>query len=503
MKQALSIFLIFSYCSVMYGQAGDNLFDDSFLHEIHFNNVDTSIFIGSKNYQMVNMVVDGTTLNSIGFKKKGNISAGHPNNKVPFKIKTNKYVMGQKHDGIKEFTLHNSYEDPTYMREKITYDICKDMGLHALRTAYAKVYIDGNYWGLYTIVEAKDQLFDLVFNNDDGDAIESLDFGDMCYLGNNPSDYDANSPGNLPYYQLENGNAATAWTNWVTMMDQANNTSDANYMSVVPQVLNLEHFFTYQALNVYLLNFDSYIGFKGNQIYYYDTTNTMWQVIPWDFNASLGLWNSNNHTPTSYQILPNAITNGCIAGKLQTVPALKNYYMDAMCRLNQVLLDTATINSRIDYLKAQIQVAVYSDWRKMFSNTNFDAALEYGYSSTILPGNNIPFLKTFFEARHTVISQDIVNENYTCPAVNTSVEKTQVDVEMVIYPNPATNGRITVEFGKTGDYTMTIYNALGQPVRNFALEQADQVAISGLESGIYYVNVSTREQQKSLTLIVH
>jgi spore coat protein CotH len=500
MKTIYCILLLTTFFSTSWGQ-GTNLFNDAVLHEIHFNNVDTNVIINSKNYQIVTMVVDGQTVDSIGFKKKGNISAFHPNNKFPFKIKTNKYVAGRKHDGIKEFTLHNNYEDPTYMRSKITYDLCGEMGLYALRTAYAKVYIDGNYWGLYTLLEGKDQLYKLKFDNTDGDAIESLDFGNMCYLGPNPSSYDY-AQSNWPYYQLENGSATTAWPNFITMIDQANNTSDANYVSTVSQTLNLEHFFTYQAINVYLLNFDSYLAFKGNQIYYYDTTATKWQVIPWDFNASLGLWDTNNASPTTYSILPSAITTGCIASKLQTVPALKNYYMDAMCLMQQYLLDTTVMNNKIDQLKAQIQAAVYSDWRKMYSNTDFDNALEYGYYSNILAGENIPALKTFFTDRATVISQGIVTEGYSCPVLSTNSINNKSQQEITIFPNPSYTGQFTIESDITSDYNLEVFNSIGQKVYQKLVQNTSITNLYNLNKGVYFLSIHSEYGQQTKTIVV-
>ena len=58
---------------------GSSVFDDSFLHEIRFENADTANWIATKNYQMLNMIVDGNLVDSIGFKRKGNIS-GYTNN---------------------------------------------------------------------------------------------------------------------------------------------------------------------------------------------------------------------------------------------------------------------------------------------------------------------------------------------------------------------------------------------------------------------------------------
>ena len=116
---------------------GEILFDDSYLHEIRVDLVDTTLFDDSKVYQMVKITIDGETLDSVGLKEKGNISNSVPNLRVPFKINTRKYVTGKKFDGIKEFSLNNSYGDPTMMREKLTFEICSSLGLISLRTSYA------------------------------------------------------------------------------------------------------------------------------------------------------------------------------------------------------------------------------------------------------------------------------------------------------------------------------------------------------------------------------
>ena len=123
MKNILLIgYFIFGSFGFCFSQ-GEQLFDDSYLHEIRFNEVDTLMLNGNKIYQMVNMIFDGVSVDSVGLKDKGNISFSYT--KPPLKIKTNKYTGGKKYDGIKEFTLHNSAFDPTLMREKLTYEICR------------------------------------------------------------------------------------------------------------------------------------------------------------------------------------------------------------------------------------------------------------------------------------------------------------------------------------------------------------------------------------------
>lgn len=471
---------------------GENLFDDSRLHEIRFYQMDTTLLDGRKEYQRVDMIFDGQAVDSVGIKGKGNISANVPNLKVPLKVKTNKYVSGQKYDKIKEFTLHNNYQDPTMMREKLTYELCADLGLLALRTAYAKVYINDKYWGLYTIVEGKDEMFKQRFDHRDADAVESLDFGIMCHLSNDPNEYNYEIT-HQPTYQLENGDANTAFPRFADMIDKANNTTDAEYLEVVSKVLNLKDFFTYQAANVYLMNFDSYIGYNGNQIYMYDTLAAQWQVIPWDFNASLNLWDDGNgqQHADAYPILPERITSGCIADKLNTIPSLKEYYMDAMCRLANTLADPVTINNKIDVYKNQIREAVHSDWRKTFSNDEFDAAIEYGEFT--MQHNSFEGLKTFFEERSALIKQGLEANDYSCMTSSTDIEHSTLE-NIRLYPNPASehvyiNSELDIS-------SISIWSMDGKLQLQYNSPN-QSIDISDLAEGIYIAKINSGEKSIS------
>ncbi len=466
--------------SISISAQGLTLFNDNFLHEIHFNNVDTMIFINGETYQSVDMIVDGITTTNIGLKQKGNISASHGNNKLPFKIKTNEYINGQEFDGIREFTLNNSFQDPSMMREKMTYDLSGELGLYTLRTAYAKVYMDNNYWGVYTIVEGKDEMFHHVFGNRSGDAIESTDFGNLCYEGDNKAYYYNSNLGDYIYI-VDNGDDNTAWFRFINMLDKANNTT-TNYVSTVDDYLNITDFTKYQAMNVYLLNFDSYIGFVGNQLYYYDESVNIWQVIPWDFNASFGLWNTQFQNPFSYPILPTDISNGCVADNIQTDASLQNLYYSTMCNLTSTIIDTSVINTKVDNWKTQIQAAIYLDWRKEFSNTDFDNATDYGYY--FHNNEQVPAIKSFTKDRFETITTALQNINFNC--TNSTASTVPNKTNLKISPNPTTD-RIYLDFDENlweTSINYEIINLTGQ-IQQKGKTENDTVNISRLNNGMY------------------
>ncbi len=496
MRNLVLLLLIVNLWSTNNFAQGESLFDDSYLHEIHFTAVDTNLIDGQKIYQLVNMTFDGIQIDSIGFKDKGNISSGVPNKKLPLKIKTNKYISGHEYDGIKEFTLHNNYQDPSMMREKLSYDICRDLGLHALRTAFTKVYINNEYWGLYTIVEGKDEYYKLQFGDRDADAIESLDFGTMCYLSENPSDYDYDISG-LPYYILENGHSESAFEKFAEMIDVANNTSIDEYMDIVPALINLDDFIRYQAANVYMMNFDSYIGFNGNQIYMHDSLTNQWQIIPWDFNASLNLWDNGNGTEyaSEYPLFPNRITEGCIASKLNDIAYLKDQYLETMCRLSKELAEPEDMIERIDAYKSQIQQAVYDDWRKVYSNEEFDLTTEFGTFS--IDGNSFEGLKTFFDQRAQKINQEVESENYLCtPSNSTSIEDGTSAI--LYYPNPVQNYLYSTQDALK---TITIFDAQGRRLKQIQ-SPTFPIYLGDLGSGIYFLITGKNNREYHSKLII-
>ncbi len=79
-----TLFFITIFCHTGLAAQGLTLFNDNYIHEIRFENVDTSIFINSEDYQSVKMIFDGNTVTSVGLKEKGNISASHANHKSTF-----------------------------------------------------------------------------------------------------------------------------------------------------------------------------------------------------------------------------------------------------------------------------------------------------------------------------------------------------------------------------------------------------------------------------------
>ena len=71
--------------------------------------------------------ITGTyTFDSVGIRLKGNSSGMHPGDKKSFKIDFNRFVLDQNYDGLKKLNFGNGFKDPTFMREKLFFDLCRE-----------------------------------------------------------------------------------------------------------------------------------------------------------------------------------------------------------------------------------------------------------------------------------------------------------------------------------------------------------------------------------------
>ena len=73
------------------------------------------------------------------------------------------------------------------------------------------------------------------------------------------------------------------------------------------------------------------------------------------------------------------------------------------------------------------------------------------------------------------------------------------NIDVNLYPNPVSNGQITIDHQLNGDVEISLYTISGKRVMSQALGQNDKLDVSGLNSGVYLlqlVNGSTKATEK-------
>lgn len=229
-------------------------------------------------FKLGSVSVNDSTYNNVGIRTKGNSSlssvANSDSDRYSYKIQFDKYTSGQSMDGLTTLNLNNNYSDASYMREFITYSICKDMGLATPEFAFAKVSINGEYHGLYLAVEdIGDSFLENNYDDTTGELYKSEERASLVYQND-----DSESYSNLKYMGDKKNNS---WTN-VTKLLKSLKTGDdiEKYLDVDSVLKNI-------AISTALLNMDSYQGNFAHNYYLYEQDGKF-TMIPWDFNMSFG-----------------------------------------------------------------------------------------------------------------------------------------------------------------------------------------------------------------------
>ena len=238
-------------------------------------------------------------MRNIGIRSRG--TGSRSGVKPGLRLDFDCYTTDQKFLGLKSFILRNNTQDPSGMRERLSMELFKRMGLVAEREAHARLYINNAYVGLFTIVESLDKTFlTKNFNENDGHLYE------YSFDNANPRPFNFGYPGADPALytpvpfkpetlELDPQGEVLERLFWT-----ANIASDAVWRTSIEEFLDMKKFIRHLAIENFLAEEDGLTGDYGpNNFYFYRFLNTnKFTFLPWD--KSNTFWES-----PSYSILRN------------------------------------------------------------------------------------------------------------------------------------------------------------------------------------------------------
>jgi spore coat protein CotH len=326
-------------------------------------------------YHTASITYRDVTLDNVAFRTKGSSSlqavANMNSTRYSFKVDMNYYVDGQKLLGMKKINLNNNYKDPSYMRERISYDMMRFLDLPTTRLSYVNLYINGSLHGLYTLVEQVDSEFlEENFENPEGDLYKPDGTGsDLLWLG---ADFTAYSGVELKTNEESSDNSA-----FINMVNELNNGSD------LASVIDVDEVLRYLAVSTALSNLDSYQGSLAHNYYLYEQDG-VFSIIPWDFNESFGTFRMDcQDGSTMISLYIDEPTSGALAdrpliAKLLEYETYKTAYHGYIQDLMDGIMDPDVVSNTIEETKNLISAHVYNDPTAFYSYAEFEASLGDG-----------------------------------------------------------------------------------------------------------------------------
>jgi len=149
----------------------------------------------SEQFIMVDVVVNGRRFNNVGIRPKGNSSlmqvASSGSDRYSFRLQLDKYIDGQTCFGLQSFVLNNMLGDFSYMKEYVSYDLMREVGVAAPYFGYAQIKVNGEDWGLYLAVELYNDSYEQRVFGDTAGMLYNVKTMDMDMGG----DFGAGAPG--------------------------------------------------------------------------------------------------------------------------------------------------------------------------------------------------------------------------------------------------------------------------------------------------------------------
>lgn len=319
------------------------------------------------------VTINGVTYDSIGVKYKGNSSYRANQVKNPWHIELDTY-KDQDYDGYTDIKLANGYNDPSFLRDVLAYQILRQY-MDAPLANYANLYVNGTLIGLYSNTESISKKFvnsrfgskDNAFfkcSPPDGAGPQSNDFPNLVYMGQDSTDY-------YDSYELKSDEG---WQELIDLCDTlTNNIAD------IEKILDVDRALWMLAFDNVIVNLDSYIGAFSQNYYLYRSDYQRFLAVVWDLNESFGVFsqtgtsNLNNiaaKQQMSYLLHQND-TDFPLVQKLLNVPMYRRMYLAHMKTLLLENFDNGAYYTTGLSLQNLIATAVQADGNKFFTYNNF------------------------------------------------------------------------------------------------------------------------------------
>ena len=167
----------------------DKIFDQSMITSINIEISDEEWAAILENptaeeYRRCNVTINGKTFYSVGIRTKGMTSlsqvANSDSDRYSFKLKADQYIQGQNFFGLEEFVINNMHQDPTYMKEYLSYDMMSYIGVPTPLFNFAEITMNGDPFGLYLAIEVMEEEFAMrVYGSDYGQLYKPESMGNI------------------------------------------------------------------------------------------------------------------------------------------------------------------------------------------------------------------------------------------------------------------------------------------------------------------------------------
>jgi hypothetical protein len=344
-----------------------SIFDPARLHEVRLD-LDPADWralqanFRGNDYYAADIALDGVKVAQVGIRSRG---TGSRNDVKPgLKVDFNRYVSGQEFGVYKSVVLDNLLQDASLLRERLAFAVFEAMGIAAPRNAFARVYVNGAYWGVYQVTEPVSKPFLKERLGEESGNLFDYQYAfrwDFSSRGDDPAAY-VPSP-----FQPETNEDDLDASGLVAFVRAVNEIPDAEFAAAMRTWLDVPRLATYMAVENAVAEWDGFVGEEGTNnfyLYQYGGQNRF-VFIPWDKDTSF----REPSRPVDWRLDTNVLTRRLFAD-----PAVQQAYR-ASLRQAAGYVSSRWLGPRLEEAYAQIRASVLEDPNKPMTNAEFENAV--------------------------------------------------------------------------------------------------------------------------------
>ena len=254
---------------------------------------------GEKEYIRADITIDGTLIEDVGLRLKGNstlqslsnnsmggsggggmtqLSEDNPE-ELPWLISFDEYEEGRAYQGMTEIALRPAASgSDVAINEALALELTAESGQVTQDYTFTSVTVNGSESAARIVVDTPDEQWADELGS--GVLYKARADGSLDYVGDDPTDYE-------DFFKQINAEGAYDLQPVMTLMKFLNESTDEEFAEELDDYVDTESFAKYLATQEILSNTDAMDGPGNNYYLWYDTTEKQFTVLSWDLNLAL------------------------------------------------------------------------------------------------------------------------------------------------------------------------------------------------------------------------
>jgi spore coat protein CotH len=341
---------------VLFSETADDLFRDGSLHDVYLE-MRAEDWRSLRDNYLEDTKYEATFVwNTVRFSRVSVRSRGSGSRdplKPSLKIDFDNYVKDQTFGELKSLVFDNNIQDLSQVKERVTMKLMRELGLPAPRESSARLVVNGQFVGVYTLVEPVDKPFlKSRFGENKGTLYEFNKTDPWFFndLGSDPSKY---AP---KMFEPKTNEDKPQVEKLIEFVQAVNRASDAEFRDTLARYVDTDQLLLYIAIQQYLAEVDGFNGWNGtNNFYLYQTAvdAPRFTFIPWDDDLTFhdASWSA------IYNFDANVITR-----RMWADPVLRPKYLAIVQKVGEFAGGSnGWLVSEVDLAYRQVSSAVFAD----------------------------------------------------------------------------------------------------------------------------------------------